>query len=137
MKWLNVGSCPYRRFDPRPLASRKETKMDNGTKVDLAYKFWLETGQYADQDAKLYPKDIIKEAFNAGMEIGLLLGKKASQQGFSRLRSRKIKTQATHLNNKGEETNEAKTTDEGTGLESCGGVPGTQRRPEAFLARGF
>jgi len=42
---------------------------------DLAQSFWLETGQYADQDAKLYPRDIIKEAFNTGLEIGLRLAK--------------------------------------------------------------
>ncbi|MBE9595127.1 MAG: hypothetical protein IMF19_16805 [Proteobacteria bacterium] len=41
---------------------------------DLAQEFWLEIGQYADQDAELYPRDIIKEAFNAGLDIGLCLG---------------------------------------------------------------
>ncbi len=48
--------------------------------VDLAEEWWLEVGQYTDQDRYLYPKDVIKEAHRAGFELGLTLGKSESNR---------------------------------------------------------
>ena len=44
-------------------------------KVDLAENWWLEKGQYCDQDTKLFPKEVVKEAYTAGFNLGLILGR--------------------------------------------------------------
>ena len=43
-------------------------------KVDLAENWWLEKGQYCNPDSYLHPRDVIKEAFNSGFNLGLTLG---------------------------------------------------------------
>lgn len=42
--------------------------------VDLAEEWWLEEGQYCDQDTKLFPKEVVKKAFAAGFDLGFTLG---------------------------------------------------------------
>lgn len=41
----------------------------------LAENWWLEKGQYCDQDAHLYPKGVIMDAYKAGFEVGMTHGK--------------------------------------------------------------
>ena len=48
---------------------------------ELAWEWWMETGQYWDCDEEQYPKDLVLAAFEAGLEVGKIITRKTAAAG--------------------------------------------------------
>ena len=44
-----------------------------------AEKWWLNKGQFYDQDSKIYPKKLVMDAYIAGFNVGVTVGKNEIQ----------------------------------------------------------